>query len=74
MDSVLEQNPKTKQVRGNLPQLAALEKVLKMELLVHSKAPDRQAFYCPGARVDPSVRTRGPVSTNTKTLYSYWRQ
>jgi len=74
MDSVLEQNPRTRNIRGNLSQLAALEKVLKMELLVHSKKPENQAFYCPGARLDPSVRSKGPVSSTTKSLYHYWRQ
>lgn len=74
MDSVLEQHPKTKQIRGNLTQLAALEKVLKMELLVHSKDPSKQSFYSAGARMDPAKRNRGPVNSNMKSLYSYWKQ
>lgn len=74
MESVLEQHPKTKHVRVNTHQLAALEKVIKMELLVHGKDPSKMAFYCPGARVDSATRSRGPVNSTTKTLYSYWRQ
>lgn len=72
MDSVLEQNPRTRHVRGNLAQLSALDKVIKLELLVHSKDPAKMSMYCAGTRVNPANRSAGPVHTSTKTLYSYW--
>ena len=73
MDSVLEQHPKTKHIRGNLAQLSALEKVIKLELLVHGKDASKMALYCPGQRVNPAAHKQGVVASNSKSLYSYWR-
>lgn len=73
LDSVIEQHPKTKRVRGNMGQLSALERVIKLELLVHSKDPSKMAMYSAGSRVNPAIHKQGIVATNTKTLYSYWR-
>jgi hypothetical protein len=73
MDSVLEENKRTKHVRGNLSQISALERIIKLELLVHSKDASKMACYSAGARVNPSAHKQGAAHVNTKTIYDYWR-
>jgi hypothetical protein len=72
IDAVLERHPKTKHVRANLAQISALDKVVKMEWLVHSKDPSKMAMYSSGARVNPARGKQGPVNKGGKKVYSYW--
>jgi len=74
MDTVLEQNKKTKHIRGNLSQISALERVIKLELLVQGKDPSKMFGFSGGARVAPQAHKQGAVNHNTKTLYDLWRQ
>jgi hypothetical protein len=73
MDTVLEKNKRTKHVRGNLSQISALERVIKMELLVQSKDASKMFGYSGRARVNPAGHKQGAVSSTTKTLYDMWR-
>lgn len=74
MGTVLEQNVQTRAVRGNLSQIAALEKVIKLEWLVHSKQPEKMAMYSAGSRLNPATHKQGPVNMNSKTLFDYWNK
>lgn len=69
---VFEEHNKKKIRRVNKANLDALEKVMKMELLVQQKDVSKMAYFSAGARVNGMGQ--GPVATQTKTLFDCWRK
>jgi len=69
---VMEKGNKRGHKRANKVQVDALEKVIKMELMVQKQDPAKMALYSAGSRLDPTAHKQGPVAGATKNLFSYW--
>jgi hypothetical protein len=68
----LEKHNKHGTKRANNVNVSALDKIVKLELLVQSKDPSKMAFYSAGALVNPTAAAQGPAAVSSKTLFSYW--
>lgn len=71
-DVILEKSSKRGHKRINKTQVDALEKIVKLELLVQKQDASKMAFYSAGARLDPTTHKQGPVVGSTKTLFDFW--
>lgn len=69
---VFEKHNKKNIKRVNKANLDALEKVIKMEMVVQQKDASKMAFFSAGARVNGMAQ--GPVATQTKTLFDCWKK
>lgn len=69
---VFEKHNKRGNKRINKANLDALEKVIKMEMVVQQKDVSKMAFFSAGARVNGMAQ--GPVATQTKTLFDCWKK
>lgn len=71
---LMERNKKTRKTRGNKVQIDNLDKLIKLELLLHRVQPDKMYGYSAGARINPNVHKQGVVANNTRNLLDYWRR
>lgn len=75
MEVVLERNKRTKRVRPNKAVVDCLEKIIKLEWMVHTKDPSKMVAYSAGARVHSGAGEAGSVvATQGKTLYDFFKR
>lgn len=72
-EGMFEKSSRTGQKRPSKLAIDALDKIIKLEILIGKQDAAKWSGYAAGARYDPGTHAQGPAAVATKNLYDYWR-
>ena len=71
---LFERARKSKRKRPNRNAFQCLDTTIKLELTVQGRDVSKMSHYEADARVSTAARSGGPISTENKQIYDFWRK